>query len=172
MKAITQDRYGSAKVLEARDIDVPEVAEGQVLVRVHAASIHVGDWILMTGTPRIMRLGTGLRKPKNPVPGTDIAGTVEAIGPNVHELRPGDEVFGWCAGAFAEFASAPADQLIKKPANLTFEQAAAVGVSARRPCSSFATTAAFGQGRRSLSTARRVALARSPSRSPRHSVPR
>ena len=130
MKAITQDRYGSAEVLEAREIDVPEVAEGHVLVRVHAASIHIGDWILMTGTPRIMRLGTGLRKPKNPVPGTDIAGTVEAIGPNVTSLRPGDEVFGWCSGAFAEYASAPADQLIEKPANLTFEQAAAVGVSA------------------------------------------
>ena len=88
MKAITQDRYGSVEVLEAREIDVPEIAEGEVLVRVHAASIHVGDWILMTGTPRIMRLGTGLRKPKNPVPGTDIAGIVEAIGPNVHEPPP------------------------------------------------------------------------------------
>ena len=79
--------------------------KGEVLVRVHAASIHVGDWILMTGTPRIMRLGTGLRKPKNPIPGTDIAGIVEAIGPNVQSLRPGDEVFGWCSGAFAEYAS-------------------------------------------------------------------
>ena len=104
--------------------------KGEVLVRVHAASIHVGDWILMTGTPRIMRLGTGLRKPKNPVPGTDIAGIVEAIGPNVQSLRPGDEVFGWCSGAFAEYVSAPADQFVTKPANLTFEQAAAVGVSA------------------------------------------
>ena len=113
-----------------REIDVPEVAEGEVLVRVHAASIHVGDWILMTGTPRIMRLGTGLSKPKNPVPGTDIAGVVEAIGPNVQSLSLGDEVFGWCSGAFAEYASAPADQFVKKPANLTFEQAAAVGVSA------------------------------------------
>ena len=103
---------------------------GEVLVRVHAASIHVGDWILMTGAPRIMRLGTGLTKPKNPVPGTDIAGIVEAIGPNVQSLRPGDEVFGWCSGAFAEYASAPADQFVAKPANLTFEQAAAVGVSA------------------------------------------
>ena len=77
-----------------------------------------------------MRLGTGLTKPKNPIPGTDIAGIVEAIGPNVQGLRPGDEVFGWCAGAFAEYASAPADQFVTKPANLTFEQAAAVGVSA------------------------------------------
>jgi 2-desacetyl-2-hydroxyethyl bacteriochlorophyllide A dehydrogenase len=130
MKAITQDSYGSVEVLEAREIDVPDVAEGEVLVRVHAASIHIGDWVLMTGTPRVMRLGTGLRRPKNRVPGTDIAGTVTAIGPNVENLRPGDEVFGWCAGAFAEYASAPAEQLVKKPANVTFEQAAAIGVSA------------------------------------------
>jgi NADPH:quinone reductase-like Zn-dependent oxidoreductase len=130
MKAITQDRYGSAKVLETRDIDRPEIADDEVLVRVHAASIHVGDWILMTGVPYVMRLGTGLSKPKNRVPGTDVAGTVEAVGPQVQGLRPGDEVFGWCAGAFAEYAAAPAGQFVKKPANLTFEQAAAIGVSA------------------------------------------
>jgi NADPH:quinone reductase-like Zn-dependent oxidoreductase len=130
MKAITQDRYGSPEILKAQDIDRPEIADDQVLVRVHAASIHVGDWILMTGIPHVMRMGTGLRKPKNRVPGTDIAGTVEAIGPSVQGLRPGDEVFGWCTGAFAEYASAPAEQLVKKPANLSFEQAAAVGVSA------------------------------------------
>jgi len=130
MKAITQDRYGSAEVLETQDIDQPEIGESEVLVRVHAASIHVGDWILMTGVPYVMRMGTGLSKPKNRVPGTDVAGTVEAIGAHVKSLRPGDEVFGWCSGAFAEYASAPEDQLVKKPANLTFEQAAAVGVSA------------------------------------------
>jgi NADPH:quinone reductase-like Zn-dependent oxidoreductase len=77
-----------------------------------------------------MRMGTGLSKPKNPVPGTDIAGTVEAVGTRVQSLRPGDEVFGWCSGAFAEYVRAPEDQLVEKPANLTFEQAAAVGVSA------------------------------------------
>jgi NADPH:quinone reductase-like Zn-dependent oxidoreductase len=130
MKAIVQDRYGSAEVLEARDIAKPEIGDNEVLVRVHAASIHVGDWILMTGSPFIMRLATGLRKPKNPVPGTDVAGTVEAIGKDVSHLQPGDEVFGWAAGAFAEFARAPEDQFVKKPANLTFEQAASVGVSA------------------------------------------
>jgi len=130
MKAITQDRYGSAEVLETRDIDRPEAADGEVLVRVHAASIHIGDWVLMTGVPYVMRMGTGLGKPKNRVPGTDVAGTVEAVGPQVQGLRPGDEVFGWCGGAFAEYAAAPEDQFVKKPANLTFEQAAAVGVSA------------------------------------------
>ena len=130
MQAIVQDRYGSAEVLEARDIDRPAIAEDEVLVRVRAASVHVGDWILMTGVPYIMRMGTGLRKPKNPVPGTDIAGTVETVGAQVQSLRPGDDVFGWCSGAFAEYARAPEDQLVKKPAKLTFEQAAAVGVSA------------------------------------------
>ena len=130
MKAIVQDRYGSAEVLEARDIDKPEIGDNEVLVRVHAASIHVGDWILMTGSPFVMRLATGLRKPKNRVPGTDVAGTVEAVGKDVTRLRPGDEVFGWAAGAFAEYARAAEDQFVKKPANLTFEQAAAVGVSA------------------------------------------
>ena len=130
MQAIVQDRYGSAEVLEARDLERPTIGDDEVLVRVRAASVHVGDWILLTGTPYVMRLGTGLSKPKNPVPGTDIAGTVESVGPQVRSLKPGDAVFGWCTGAFAEYARAPEDQLVTKPVNLTFEQAAAVGVSA------------------------------------------
>ncbi|HEX7197369.1 MAG TPA: NAD(P)-dependent alcohol dehydrogenase [Candidatus Limnocylindria bacterium] len=130
MQAIVQDRYGSAEVLEAQEIDKPEIGDDEVLVRVHAASIHVGDWILMTGSPFIMRLATGLRKPKNRVPGTDVAGTVEAVGKAVTQLRAGDEVFGWGAGAFAEYARAPEGQFVVKPANLTFEEAASVGVSA------------------------------------------
>ena len=130
MQAIVQDKYGSADVLELRDIEKPPIGDMEVLVRVHAASVHVGDWILMSGTPYVMRMATGLRKPKNQVPGTDIAGTVEAVGKDVTQLRPGDEVFGWCTGAFAEYASASADHLVLKPASLTFEQAAAVGVSA------------------------------------------
>jgi NADPH:quinone reductase-like Zn-dependent oxidoreductase len=130
MKAIIQDTYGSAEVLQSRDIDKPEIGDNEVLVRVHAASVHVGDWILMTGSPFVMRFATGLRKPKNPIPGTDVAGTVEAIGKDVERLAVGDEVFGWAAGAFAEYAHANENQFIKKPANLTFEQAAAIGVSA------------------------------------------
>ena len=130
MKAIVQDKYGSADVLDAREIDTPQIADNEVLVRVRAASIHVGDWILMTGSPFVMRFATGLRKPKNRVPGSDVAGTVEAVGTAVTRHRPGDEVFGWCAGAFAEFARASEDQFVAKPANLSFEQAAAVGVSA------------------------------------------
>ena len=129
MKAIVQDRYGKPEaVLGLQEIAKPAVKDGEVLVRVHAASIHVGDWLVVTGVPYIARPAYG--KPKGRVPGTDIAGTVEAVGNGVTGLRPGDEVFGWCTGAFAEYASAPADHFVPKPANLTFQQAAAVGVSA------------------------------------------
>jgi NADPH:quinone reductase-like Zn-dependent oxidoreductase len=131
MKAIVQDKYGSPDdVLELKDIDKPVVEDDEVLVRVHAASIHVGNWIAVRGVPYIMRPITGLRKPRNSVPGDDIAGKVEAVGENVKQLQPGDSVFGWCKGAFAEYACAGADNFVTKPANLTFEQAAAVGVSA------------------------------------------
>lgn len=131
MKAIVQDTYGEPEaVLGLEDIARPAVKDGEALVRVHAASVHVGDWMLVTGVPYIARPAYGLRKPKNRVPGTDVAGTVEAVGKGVTELRPGDEVFGWCTGAFAEYVCAAADHFVVKPANLTFEQAAAVGVSA------------------------------------------
>jgi NADPH:quinone reductase-like Zn-dependent oxidoreductase len=130
MKAIVQETYGSADVLQLREIAMPELGEADVRIRVRAASVHVGDLVLMTGSPFVMRFATGLRRPKNGVPGTDIAGTVEAVGQNVKGLRVGDDVFGWCAGAFAEFAVGPEQQFLTKPTNLTFEQAAAVGVSA------------------------------------------
>src|SRR5712672_2946713 len=119
MQAIVQDTYGSAEVLQLRNIDRPEIGADEVLIRVHAASIHVGDWILMTGSPFVMRFATGLRKPKNRVTGTDLAGTVEAVGKAVTRFLPGDEVFGWCAGAFAEYARASEDHVITKPAGLT-----------------------------------------------------
>jgi NADPH:quinone reductase and related Zn-dependent oxidoreductases len=131
MKAIVQSKYGSpGQVLDLQEMARPVVKDDEVLVRVHAASIHVGDVILVRGLPYFLRMATGVRKPKNQVPGTDIAGTVEAVGKDVTELRAGDEVFGWCTGAFAEYASASEDHFVLKPANLTFEQAAAVGVSA------------------------------------------
>jgi NADPH:quinone reductase-like Zn-dependent oxidoreductase len=130
MRAIVQDSYGSTEVLRAEDIELPDVDDDEVLVRVRAASIHLGDWILMTGSPFVMRFATGLRRPKNRVPGTDVSGIVEAVGKDVTSLRPGDEVFGWASGAFAEFVTGDADHFIKKPGELTFEQAAAVGVSA------------------------------------------
>jgi NADPH:quinone reductase-like Zn-dependent oxidoreductase len=129
MKAIVQDKYGEPKaVLTVQEIAKPAVKDGEVLVRVHAASIHVGDWLVVTGAPYIARPAYG--KPKGRVPGTDVAGTVEAVGNRVTTLKPGDEVFGWCAGALAEYACAPEDHFVLKPANLTLEQAAAVGVSA------------------------------------------
>jgi len=131
MKAIVQDSYGKPEaVLGLQDVAKPVVNDGEVLVRVHAASVHVGDWMLVTGVPYIARPAYGMPKPKSRVPGTDIAGTVEAVGKDVTELRPGDEVIGWCAGAFAEYACAAQDHFVLKPANLTFEQAAAIGVSA------------------------------------------
>jgi NADPH:quinone reductase-like Zn-dependent oxidoreductase len=150
MKAITQDRYGAAEVLKVQEIAKPVVAEDEVLVRVHAASIHIGDWVLMTGEPYVMRLGTGLRKPKHRVPGTDVAGTVEAVGANVHSLRPGDEVFGWGTGAFAEYAIGPEDHFVTKPASLTFEGAAAVGVSASTALQLLRDDATVGPGQKIL----------------------
>jgi NADPH:quinone reductase-like Zn-dependent oxidoreductase len=129
MKAIVQDRYGSSEVLELRDIDMPAIGDGDVLLRVRAAAVNPGDWAIMNGLPYIARPVYGLRKPKNRVRGTDVAGSVEAVGRSVTRFRPGDEVFGWCqhlGGAFAEHASVSEDALERKPANLTFEQAAAV----------------------------------------------
>ena len=129
MKAVVQYTYGSTEVLETLDIDRPEIADGEVLLRVHAAGVNPADWAIMGGLPYIARPVYGLRKPKNAVRGTDVAGIVEAVGAGVTRLRPGDEVFGWCGGlggAFAEYAAASEDALAPKPANLTFERAAAV----------------------------------------------
>ena len=126
MKAIVQDTYGSPEVLELRDIDKPAVGDDEVLVRVRAAAVNPADWAIMGGLPYIARpVYGGLRKPKNRVRGTDVAGEVEAVGTSVTRFRPGDAVFGWCTGAFAEYASVADDALEPMPANLTFEQAAA-----------------------------------------------
>jgi NADPH:quinone reductase-like Zn-dependent oxidoreductase len=130
MKAIVQDTYGSADVLELRDIDLPQVADDEVLVRVRAAGVDRGVWHLMTGLPYPIRIaGYGVRAPKNPVLGMDLAGVVEAVGKEVTSFTRGDEVFGIGKGAFAEYAVAPANKLAPKPANLTFEQAAALAIS-------------------------------------------
>jgi NADPH:quinone reductase-like Zn-dependent oxidoreductase len=132
MKAIVQDRYGDVDVLEFRDIDRPVPTDDEVLVRVHAAGLHRGDWHVMTGLPYLIRVVVptlGLRRPKVPVLGMDVAGVVEAVGGRVTRFQPGDAVFGWCDGAFAEYAVAPEGQLAAKPANLTFEQAAVVPIS-------------------------------------------
>jgi NADPH:quinone reductase-like Zn-dependent oxidoreductase len=126
MKAIVQDTYGAPEVLELRDIDKPAVGDDEVLVRVRAAAVNPADWAIMGGLPYIARpVYGGLRKPKNRVRGTDVAGEVEAVGTSVTRFRPGDAVFGWCTGAFAEYASVSDDALEPKPTNLTLEQAAA-----------------------------------------------
>lgn len=130
MKAIVRDRYGSADVLELRDIDKPVPANHEVLLRVHAAGIDRGVWHVMTGLPYLIRLGYGLWKPKTPVLGMDVAGRVEVVGSGVARFQPGDEVFGVCNGSFAEYARAHEGKLEKKPSNLSLEQAAAVPVSA------------------------------------------
>ncbi len=133
MKAIVQRGYGAPEqVLTLEEVDRPSVGDDDVLVRVRATSVNTPDWITVAGVPYVIRLKSGLRKPSTPVRGTDVAGIVEAVGKNVTDLQPGDEVFGssWAdtlatPGTFAEFAVAPASQLIKKPAGLTFEEAAA-----------------------------------------------
>jgi NADPH:quinone reductase-like Zn-dependent oxidoreductase len=131
MKAVVQDTYGSADVLELRDVDKPEIGDDQVLVRVHAAGVDRGAWHIMTGRPYLIRaMGYGLRAPKHRVRGRELAGRVEAVGRNVASFRPGDAVMGIAEGTFAEFAAARQDRLARKPANLTFEQAAAVPISA------------------------------------------
>jgi NADPH:quinone reductase-like Zn-dependent oxidoreductase len=132
MKAIVQDRYGGPDVLEFRDIDKPVPGPNEVLVQVRAAGLHRGDWHIMTGIPYMIRIAVptlGLRKPKVPVLGMDVAGTVEAVGAAVTRFRPGDDVFGWCAGSFAEYACATEDRFAAKPAILSFEQAAVVPIS-------------------------------------------
>lgn len=130
MKAVVQDRYGEADVLAIRDIGAPVPGEGEVLIRVRAAGVDPGIWHLMAGRPYLVRvMGFGLRTPKVKVRGRDVAGTVEAVGKDVAQLKPGDEVYGTVEGSFAELACAPARRFAPKPRNLTFEQAAAVPVS-------------------------------------------
>ena len=126
MKALVQDEYGSAEVMELREIDKPELGDHDVLVRVRAAGVNPADWAVMRGLPYVARPAYGLREPKNAVRGSDVAGQVEAVGTGVTRFRAGDEVFGWCTGSFADYAAASEEALALKPANLSFEEAAAV----------------------------------------------
>src|SRR5918992_5317546 len=129
MKAIVQEEYGSADVLELRDIDIPEIGDDEVLLRVHAAGVGRDVWHVMRGLPYPIRLaGYGFRAPKNPVIGSDVAGVVEAVGNKVSRFRPGDEVFGIGKGSYAEYVCAREDKLAPKPTNLTFEQAAVLAI--------------------------------------------
>jgi NADPH:quinone reductase-like Zn-dependent oxidoreductase len=130
MKAIVYHRYGSSDVLRCEDIEKPAPGDDEVLIKVRAASVNPRDWHCMRGSPYIARMQFGLRKPKAPWLGVDVAGQVEAVGGNVTRLKPGDEVFGVCHGAFAEYACAAESALVLKPDNVTFEQAASVPVAA------------------------------------------
>ena len=131
MKAIVQDVYGNADVLQLLDVPKPAPSADEVLIRVRAAGVDQGVWHLMTGMPYLVRLfGFGLKKPKVPIRGREVAGVVEAVGADVTRFQPGDEVYGTCDGSFAEFVCAKEKHVARKPANLTFEEAAAAPISA------------------------------------------
>ncbi|MEV6525091.1 NAD(P)-dependent alcohol dehydrogenase [Longispora sp. NPDC051575] len=131
MRAAVQHRYGPPSVLTSAEVGVPVPGRGEVLVRVGAASVHPGDYFVMTGEPYVLRLVFGLRRPRHGIPGMDLAGVVAAVGKDVTALRPGEKVFGWSTtGALAEYARVPADHLVPVPANLSLGEVAAVPTSA------------------------------------------
>jgi NADPH:quinone reductase-like Zn-dependent oxidoreductase len=130
MKAVVQEEYGSPDKLELRDVDKPVVDDDGVLVRVRAAAVNALDWRVMRGLPYLVRLSEGRRRPENPIRGIDLAGHVEAVGKNVTEFKPGDEVFGERSRAFAEYALGKEEHFAHKPASLTFEQASTLGCAA------------------------------------------
>lgn len=131
MQAIVQDAYGTVDVFRYTRTARPEIADNEVLLRVHAAGLDRGSWHMMAGKPYLLRIiGFGFRRPKNPVPGIDVAGTVVAIGADVTRFSVGDEVYGMSRGSFAEYAAVLESKVAHKPANMTFEQAAVVPISA------------------------------------------
>ncbi len=135
MRAIVQDAYGSADVLRLAETDKPAIAANEVLVEVRAAGVDRGTGHLLAGQPYLMRIiGFGFSRPKQRVPGLDVAGTVVEVGSGVTRFRPGDEVFGIARGSFAEYAAAREDKLVHKPAGISFEQAAVVAVPGWPPC--------------------------------------
>ena len=150
MKAIVQRRFGSPDVLTLEEVDKPVPRDDEVLVRVRAAAVNIGDWHLMRGIPYVMRLGLGLRKPRREIPGLDMAGRVEAVGIDVDDFQPGDEVFGWCSGAFAEYVCTSENHLLSRPTNLTLEQSAAVGDSALTALAAVRDQGRVQQGQRVL----------------------
>jgi NADPH:quinone reductase-like Zn-dependent oxidoreductase len=159
MKAVVQSKYGSLDALAVREVDRPVASDDEVLVRARAASVHPDVWHVVSGRPYVLRLmGAGFSKPNNPIPGTDMAGVVEAVGKNVTRFQPGDEVFGetigsmqWInGGAFAEYVTVAEDHLALKPANVTFEQAASVPTSGYIALLNFAETARLGPGQEVL----------------------
>jgi NADPH:quinone reductase-like Zn-dependent oxidoreductase len=152
MKAIVQERFGPPDVLRLDDVDRPEIGPNDVLVRVHAAALNPYDWHMLRGDPYIARLmgGVGLTRPKSRIAGIDAAGVVEAVGSSVRDLRPGDEVYGLCPGAFAEYARGPASKLAPKPAGLSFEQAAAIPMAGSTALRAIRDVGAVRSGQRVL----------------------
>jgi NADPH:quinone reductase-like Zn-dependent oxidoreductase len=151
MKAVLQERFGPPDVLRLADREKPEPGADDVLVRVRAAALNPADWHILRGDPYVARLmGIGLSKPKQPVAGSDAAGVVEAVGANVHGLKPGDEVFGFVRGAFAEYACAAADKVVPKSASLTFEQSAALPIAATTALRGIRDVGAVQAGQRVL----------------------
>lgn len=150
MQAIVQDRYGTGKALELREVQRPEIGVHEVLVRVRAAGVNPADWAVMSGLPYIARPVYGLRKPKVSVRGTDVAGQIEAIGTGVTRFNVGDEVYGAAVGSYAEFAAASDDALALKPANLTFEQAATVPMAGLVALQALRDQGSVGPGQRVL----------------------
>lgn len=151
MRAIVQDRYGAADVFVLAQVARPEIADNEVLVRVQAAGLDRGTWHMMAGRPYLLRLlGFGFRRPKNRVPGLDVAGTVIAVGSSVTRFSPGEEVFGISRGSFAEYAAVREDKLARKPANLTFDQAAVVPISAGTALQALTDVGGVEQGQRVL----------------------
>lgn len=150
MKAVTQHRYGRPDVLQFEDVETPPIEDDQILVKVRAASINPYDWHMMTGTPWLVRLQNGFRRPKHPVQGADVAGTVEAVGAEVTEFAAGDEVFGFATGSFAEYAVSAERRLAAKPANVTFEEAASVPMAAVTALQGLRDTGRLRAGQRVL----------------------
>lgn len=130
MKAIVHNEYGNSDVMRFGDVDVPTPKANEVRVQVRAAGVDAGVWHLMTGKPYMIRLAIGLRRPRKPILGMDMAGVVESVGADVTEFKPGDEVFGTCGGSFAEYAVTKPSKITAKPENLTYEQAAVIPTSA------------------------------------------
>ncbi len=150
MKAIVQDRYGGSEQLHLRDIEAPTPGEGEVLVRVRAAAIDQGTWHLMAGLPLLVRLGFGLRGPKDPTPARDLAGIVEAVGPGASGVAVGDEVLGIGRGALAELSVARAELLVPKPSTLGFAEAAALPISGLTALQAVRDVARVSEGQRVL----------------------
>lgn len=151
MKAAVQYEYGDPEVVVAvEDVPDPAVGDGEVLVRVRAAGVNWADRSMTVGVPLVMRFGYGLRGPRRRVRGTDVAGTVERIGRNVHDLTPGDDVYGWGVSTFAEYAVIPAGQLVSKPASITFEQAGGIAMAGCVALQAWRDVAEIGAGDRVL----------------------